>query len=436
MIPINQYKNMEWLNNILAIIFYSDRITNLMINSSRKWDINYRFFMILKIILTKYLNSNNILNSLSKLINSYIYYKAYKEGIIIEDDYLFKHYDIIKLFKELKIKFLEIIIESKKKQYINLYKITTLDKYDENLITDGIEFENQSEINNTPDVLFIIDKNLNKTIIQYFNNFKQNKNLDMFINESKIKDEIFENNNITEHIQFNDKEYVLDTIIFNNNNDNNSHSLVGFSKNRQKYIYKGWNKTEFNPINPSENNIINCDFKLVDNFNFNYYLKENDCKLYEIHANDTEYNDPNNYCFNINDRDNRDIILIYVRNDRSLEKIKKPYENYDKETNIDELIQDLYKIKKLNSEQVRYELDLLGVMGDLYYNYSDDDLKYILYDTIKGHFTNTKSPLKSPLIKGSINRKLNSSISSSKSIDYKSYYAKSSRKPKRYTLSV
>ena len=90
---------MEWLNNILAIIFYSDRITNLMINSSRKWDINYRFFMILKKILTKYLNSNNILNSLSKLINSYIYYKAYKEGIIIEDDYLFKI--IFKIIKNL-----------------------------------------------------------------------------------------------------------------------------------------------------------------------------------------------------------------------------------------------------------------------------------------------------------------------------------------------
>jgi hypothetical protein len=436
MIPINQYKNMEWLNNILAIIFYSDRITNLMINSSRKWDINYRFFMILKKILTKYLNSNNILNSLSKLINSYIYHKALKEGIDISKNYLFKHYDIIKLFKELKIKFLEIIIYGKN-QYINLYKITTLDNYDERLMTDSIELNNQLEFDDSPDVLFIIDKNLNKTIIEDFNNFKQNKNLDMFINDSEIEDKIFENNNITERIQFNGIDYVLDSIIFNNNNDNNNHSLVGFSKNGKKYIYKGWNKTEFNPVNPSENNnIINCNLKKVDNFNFNYYLKENDCNLYEIDANDTECNNPNNYCFNINVRDNRDIILIYVRNDRSLEKIKKTYENYDKETNIDELIQELYKIKKLNSEQVRYELDLLGVMGDLYYNYSDDDLKYILYDTIKGHFTNTKSPLKSPLIKGSINRKLNSSISSSKSIDYKSYYAKSSRKPKRYTLNV
>jgi len=435
MIPINQYKNMEWLNNILAIIFYSDRITNLMIDSSKKWDTNYRFFMILKIILTKYLNSNNILNSLSKLINSYIYYKAYKEGIVINKDYLFKHYDIIKLFKELKIKFLEIIID-RKKQYINLYKITTLDKYDERLITDDIVFENQSEIDNTPDVLFIIDKDLNKTIIQHFNDFKQNINLDIFTNDSNIQEKIFENKNITEIINFNDTEYILDSIIFNNNNDNNNHSLVGFTKSRKKFVYKGWNKTEFNPVNPSENNIGNCDIKIVDNFNFNYYLKENDCKLYEIDANDTECNDPNNYCFNINDENNRNIILIYVRNYRSLEKRKITYENYDDKTNIDELIQDLYKIKKLNSEQVRYELDLLGVMGDLYYNYSDDDLKYILYDTIKGHFTNTKSPLKSPLIKGSINRKLNSSISSSNSINSKSYYAKSSRRTGMDTLSV
>ena len=75
-------------------------------------------------------------------------------------------------------------------------------------------------------------------------------------------------------------------------------------------------------------------------------------------------------------------------------------------------------------------------MGDLYYNYSDDDLKYILYDTIKGHFTNTKSPLKSPLIKGSINRKLNSSISSSNLIDLKSFYKQSSRKKSRHTLNV
>lgn len=423
---------MEWLNNILAIIFYSDRITNLMIDSSRKWDTNYRFFMILKIILTKYLKSYDILISLSKLINSYIYYKAHKERIDISQDKLFKHYDIIKLFKELKIKFLEIIIDGKN-QYINLYKITTLLDYDETLITDSIKFENQSEIDNTPDVLFIIDKNLNKTIIEYFNYFKQNKNLNMFTNVSKIQDKIFTKKNITEIINFNDNEYVLDSIIFNNNN---SHSLVGFTQNRNKYIYKGWNKTEFNPVNPSENNIINCDLKMVDNFNFNYYLKENGCKLYEIDTNYTECDNPNNYCFNINDEHNRDIILIYVRNDRSLEKRKITYENYDKETNIDELIQDLYKIKKLNSEQVRYELDLLGVMGDLYYNYSDDDLKYILYDTIKGHFTNTKSPLKSPLIKGSINRKLNSSISSSNLIDHKSYYAKSSRKPERYTLSV
>jgi len=435
MIPINQYKNMEWLNNILAIIFYSDRITNLMIDSSKKWDTNYRFFMILKIILTKYLNSNNILNSLSKLINSYIYYKAYKEGIVINKDYLFKHYDIIKLFKELKIKFLEIIID-RKKQYINLYKITTLDKYDERLITDDIVFENQSEIDNTPDVLFIIDKDLNKTIIQHFNDFKQNINLDIFTNDSNIQEKIFENKNITEIINFNDTEYILDSIIFNNNNDNNNHSLVGFTKSRKKFVYKGWNKTEFNPVNPSENNIGNCDIKIVDNFNFNYYLKENDCKLYEIDANDTECNDPNNYCFNINDENNRNIILIYVRNYRSLEKRKITYENYDDKTNIDELIQDLYKIKKLNSEQVRHELDLLGVMGDLYYNYSDDDLKYILYDTIKGHFTNTKSPLKSPLIKGSINRKLNSSISSSNSIDFKSYYRKSSRRTGMDTLSV
>ena len=74
MIPINQYKNMEWLNNILAIIFYSDRITNLMIDSSRKWDTNYRFFMILKIILTKYLKSYDILISLSNIILLLIYY--------------------------------------------------------------------------------------------------------------------------------------------------------------------------------------------------------------------------------------------------------------------------------------------------------------------------------------------------------------------------
>jgi len=437
-IVISRYnENMEWLNNILAIIFYSDRITNLMIDSSEKWDTNYRFFMILKKILNKYLISDYILNSLSKLINSYIYYKAYKEGIVISKDYLFKHYDIIKLFKELKIKFLEIIID-RKNQYINLYKITTLLDYDKNLITDGIEYENQLEIDNTPDVLFIIDKNLNKTIIQHFNDFKRNINLDIFTNDSKIQEKIFENKNITERIHFNDNdnEYVLDSIIFNNNNDNNSHSLIGFTKSRKKCVYKGWNKTEFNPVNPSENKISNCDIKIVDNFNFNYYLKENDCELHKIDANDTECNDPNNYCFNINDENNRDIILIYVRNDRSLEKRKITYENYDDKTNIDELIQDLYKIKKLNSEQVRYELDLLGVMGDLYYNYSDDDLKYILYDTIKGHFTNTKSPLKSPLIKGSINRKLNSSISSSNSIDFKSYYRKSSRKPERYTLSV
>lgn len=425
---------MEWLNNILAIIFYSDRITNLMINSSKKWDTNYRFFMILKKIFTKYLNSDKILNSLSKLINSYIYHKARKENINISQDYLFKHYDIIKLFKELKIKFLEIIIYDKKQQYINLYKITTLDKYDERLITERIEYENQLEIDNTPDVLFIIDKNLNNTIIKSFHDFKENKNLDMFTNDNKIQEKIFTENKITESIQFNDNEYVLDSIIFNNNN--NSHSLVGFTKSRKKFIYKGWNKTEFNPVNPSENNISNCDFKIVNNFNFNYYLKENDCNLYEIDENYIHCNDQNNYCFNIKDENNRDIILIYVRNDKNLEKRKIPYDNYDNETNIDELIQDLYKIKKLNSEQVRYELDLLGVMGYLYYNYSDDDLKYILYDTIKGHFTNTKSPLKSPLIKGSINRKLNSSISSSNSIDYKSYHRKSSRRTRMDTLSV
>lgn len=423
MIPINQYKNMEWLNNILAIIFYSDRITNLMIYSSKKWDTNYRFFMILKKIFTKYLNSDNILNSLSKLINSYIYHKAPKVNINISKDYFFKHYDIIKLFKELKIKFLEIIIYDKN-QYINLYKITTLNNYDERLITDNIEFENQLEINNTPDVLFIIDKNLNKTIINYFHDLKKYNSLNVFTNDNKIEEKIFENKNINEIINFNDNEYVLDSIIFNNN----SHSLVGFTKSRKKFIYKGWNKTEFNPVNPSENNISNCSFKQVYNFNFNYYLKENNCKLYEIDENDIECDYSNNYCFNINDVNNRDIILIYVRNTKTLEKIKITYDNYDNETNIDELIQDLYKIKKLNSEQVRYELDLLGVMGDLYYNYSDDDLKYILYDTIKGHFTNTKSPLKNPLIKGSINRKLNSSISSSNSIDYKSYYRKSSRR--------
>ena len=385
---------MEWLNNILTIIFYSERITNLMINSYKTWNINYRIFKILKIIITKYLKSYKIINSLSKLINSYVYYKAYKEGLIIENDYLIKHYDIIKLFKQLNIKLLEIIIIGKNK-YINLYKITTLDKYDKTLISDEIVLDNEIEIDNNPDVLFIIHDKLNKTIITEFNNFKQDKNLNMFKYDIQISDIIFDKTNITEIINFNDNEYILDSIIFKNN----KHTLVGFTNNKEKYIYKGWYKKEYNPINLFDNNISICNFKKVHNFNFKYYLKENDCNLYNI--DDTECDNPNNYCFNIDDSNNRDIILIYVKKDITIDRTIK-YNNYDEIINIDDIIQNLYEIKKLNSEQVRYELDLLGVMANSYYNYSKDDLKYILYDTIKSHFTNTKSPLKSPLIKDSI----------------------------------
>jgi len=36
--PINQYVGMEWFNNILATIFYSERISNLFTYKSSKWE--------------------------------------------------------------------------------------------------------------------------------------------------------------------------------------------------------------------------------------------------------------------------------------------------------------------------------------------------------------------------------------------------------------
>lgn len=394
---IDQYQNLEWFNNILAIIFYSQRITNLMINNSNSWNKSNRIFMILKEILTKYLHSPNILYALTKLINSYVCYKAIKFDVLNKTDLLFRDNDIIKLFKELNIKCLEITFR-KGNNLVNLYKITDLEGYNSNLLDEyKIKSETENEIKN-PDVLFIIHRDLNKSIYDKYKNFYDEIDTKNIFNLNNygidIYDNIFDkrNNNISEEIEFNSKTYILDSVIFKNNN----HSLIGFTNNNQKFIYKGWFKKNYDPVNPNINNYIkNCEISPVNNFNFKYFLKENDCKLKHIDS-QSNYKE---YIFDISKKEIRDITLIYViKDDKDLLK-PISLDNKDNEVKHDDIIQDLYKIKQLNKEQIIYEIDLFNMLLKENYNYTINDLKFILYDMIKSHFIFSNSPLKSPLIK-------------------------------------
>jgi len=343
-------------------------------------DINNKTFRIISLILNKYLFNKYVLDALTKILNTRVFFKI--EESKLQPDGLWKHIEIINFFNIFGVKCAELNIIGNH-TYLNLYKLEVGGP--------------KEEFSGPPEVLVVFPHSHNKTVADSY------KPLLDKIDKSQTSN--FELNDRT---TFDGTEYVLDTIILNNFNGDKKHTVILSKNSKFNLLYTGL------PSKPVDDIFVfnsqnNCkirhldkdkkDFKIDDKCNLNY----GNCKDYD------------KYCYSLNlslERKKGDKTFIYVINNDKLLKSKTRHKEYNNIRDMDNVVRDIYDLDNMSKDELIYELnDRYRVFLLPDFDYTTEQLREVLKDTIKSYFNEkNKSNISSMSLSSSNRRQLMNSI--------------------------
>ncbi len=425
---IPQFGGTCWFNAILMIVLYSQETRKVLIKTSKNWDKNNKFLMILKAILIKYYNKPNkiqilfnkikpeiILFKMIKTYNDKTLISVYKNNLKknIADLGWFDNY-IVKIIRYLNLKCLDITYYNNTNTYlINFDKVTSIVGNNngafklvvnkDNMNVDKLITETRNELKEIPDIIIVFHNKLN--------NFVTLNNINNYLTLSEREKEIFnpeknkyqfETSGIETYddiIYVNGISYKLDaTTLVNYDNAGMNHAIAGITCNDNHYVYNGWNQQSTDPAmnikglkNSSPCSLIKYNWNLKKDDNF--CLNPITCKL--------DFLQPNQYanlCFSFAKGLRT---LVYVRlSDYEESKIKSVIEKKLEISNVSEIIKEFHDFKNLTNQEIVNQLNNFGIFLDPNFKYERSVLESLLYDELKKYY-NINSSYKSSSIKPS-----------------------------------
>ena len=390
---IPQFTTTCWFNSILMALLYSKGARKVLIKTSKTWDKKDEFFKILRIILKKNYKSKdktfiqNYFNTMKpEIILFKLLYKfnkslaeVFKEKLKLKIfDLSFNVYFIIKILKYLNINYLDINYFRDKdtchinySDYINIYVINNNKT---SIYFDSSKFLSikpnthksmiENKLKNNPDILILSHSDLNQNASYIYKSYEYiNKNYPKYSDVINSKTYNINNSSIRDYndiIEFNGSKYKLDSCLLNNyNRDISSHSIVGITCNKKRYVYNGWTSNSIDPAlnHQSFNNkeiAIPCSL-----MEFDWNVKKDvpfcldpKCGVY-FNINEKKT------CFSFNKGQR---ILIYVKVDNKKTDSIPSLSNYsiDKK-DISKMIDDIYNIKNISEENMKILIKKLKI---------------------------------------------------------------------------
>lgn len=284
-ISLKQYGPTCWFNSILMALLYSDESRKLLLEKSKKWDKKIKIYNTINYILhNKYLRTD-------KIYEDYIYFDKIRPEYILNELHKYNSKKFVfnpiknkkvgfksalyirKLYKLLGVKVLFLDYDNyTNKLYYSLYNnVKVKEISNNNNIKLKINFKTKKTIEKyckDPDIIIIhIDQNH----VPY-NIYPNHYNL----NNEKFKNILINLKNNKENINYNNNEYINDSILLSNwNKSIGGHSIAGITCKGDKYVYNGWTRSTVDP------NMKNIWEKVVRNNKVFYYNKFLHKSVYE-----------------------------------------------------------------------------------------------------------------------------------------------------------
>jgi len=421
---IPQFGGTCWFNSILMACLYSHNSRNLLLKLAKRWDKSNNFLMIIKNILKNhYFNSTKTNKYFKKVKPEAILFKMLKSNkdIFLKNFLKYKIKNlgysnlgwyneyIIKFFKFLGVSCLDITYFKDKKTYLinfdKYFKFKQVSKNSAEVVNEKFNRETASLkkfseeykevkkiLDKVPDVLIVNHSELNsvytKSVENLYSSYKKyNKEAVKahYLETYKIKQDS-SIKNYEKIINFNGHKYILDSCLISNYDEesNVGHSIVGLTCRDSHYVYNGWNT---NTIDAAMNNEKTAnEMKVCSLMPFEWDLKTNTefclnkslCSLDFLKKNDKS----RNLCFSFN-KGNR--ILVYVRIEEDNKIIEETgsgsFISSKYISDMSDIIEDMYDIKKLKREELINYLKVYNVVDidDM----TTDKLRNLLIEKIK-----------------------------------------------------
>jgi len=327
-----------WFMSTFVAMFYSHRNRKVLLRASKRWKKDELFTLLKHVLDDKYLMSENEKDDYEKFsddtfgnilrllfdkdsksfpynpefscgFRSEVYIcKLYKllgvdcemfdyiGGAILTYSYLNNEYDVMDYIFDDETKHRVI-----KKEYEESKKGSVIE------LKDTYYTKNKS----TPTILIL------RVCVDY---------IDYIILGNRISDDGMYNEltSMRDEIKYNDKTYILDSVILSDNKL--KHSIAGITCKGIKYIYNGWIKTSMDPAMASQSITRNIPCELMrHDWNVERHGREGDFCLNtrtclpDILSKD-KLSDEKRLCFNFSEGER---LLIYVLKDKHLEKLNK-----------------------------------------------------------------------------------------------------------------
>jgi hypothetical protein len=282
-----------WFNALLMSIFYSEYSRNLLKQKIKKlqktnplYDV-YNYFNDAYEVLTpnrrnvykgfNQISSENILSTLHKFDNKKFEFDPTVSSGYIGYTYLIKLYELLGINNILPLDYIESNLHA---SIIPTYRI----EHDGN---------KRVKIQHNKTTSFNFEQFKTKSydvIIIYNTNISKLRNLNPIVKE---------NYKISETLEINNEEYILDSMIFSNFNSdvcNNSHEIAGVTCDTKRFIYNGWIRRIQNATNMDSVQGYPCELMKYDwlNEKGDFCLDKRNCKLPKPTKIDLKYQ----VCFN------------------------------------------------------------------------------------------------------------------------------------------
>uniref|UniRef100_A0A6C0LNR8 Uncharacterized protein n=1 Tax=viral metagenome TaxID=1070528 RepID=A0A6C0LNR8_9ZZZZ len=257
-----QVGNTCWFMAAIVAMFYSQRSRDVIIKKSEDWGNSDPLFMLLQIVLNRYVTtykkdnypkfSDNIFVDILRLL-----FKV-KGGNFPYDPDNVSHmgfYTVVYICKLYKL----LGIDYKIFDFVD-YSTLAYSYYNKEYDVVSYNSECKEELNrkngfkeisytkdsSTPPILMIRIIKANKiTNYLYKNILKSNTNID-----EKIKKQL---TSMKDKICYNGKVYILDSVILDNWNDKDlNHVIAGITCEGHKYVYNGWVRTAIDNVIPND----------------------------------------------------------------------------------------------------------------------------------------------------------------------------------------
>ena len=255
-ISLKQYGPTCWFNSILMALLYSDESRKLLLEKSKKWDKKIKIYNTINYILhNKYLRTD-------KIYEDYIYFDKIRPEYILKELHKYNSKKFVfdpiknkkvgfkaalyirKLYKLLGVKVLFLDYDNySNKLYYSFYNNVNVKEISNNNIKLNINFKTKKTIEKyckDPDIIII---HINQNHVPY-NSYPNDYNL----NNEKFKNILINLKNNKENINYNNNEYINDSILLSNwNKSVGGHSIAGITCKGDKYVYNGWTRSTVDP---------------------------------------------------------------------------------------------------------------------------------------------------------------------------------------------